>query len=207
MKPLTSMLCAMLMCWTFTATAADTVAERSEQMFQRAFSSATSEERSSRLVQDQVQALCSLHRNAPPADIAAKIVELSRASMRYPEDGKLLGDWKLGAKLAGIGTGGHIGRVQPDRPDTPKGGNCYACHKLARNELAAGNLGPELTGYGKRFGTSPESLKFVYEKIYNAQAYFPCSHMPRFGANGWLTPKDIADAVAYLLDPASPVNQ
>lgn len=191
----------------FPVLADDTLLNRSEEMFQRAFSTATAEERASRLKQDDVQALCSKHRNTPPPELASKILDASRASIKYPDDGKLLGDWKRGAKLAGIGTGGHIGRIQPDRPDTPKGGNCYACHKLAPKELAAGNLGPELTGYGKRMGATPEAVKFVYEKIYNAQAFFACSHMPRFGSNGWLSAQEVADAVAFLLDPASPVNE
>jgi sulfur-oxidizing protein SoxX len=31
--------------------------------------------------------------------------------------------------------------------------------------------------------------------------------MPRFGTSGTLTPEQIKDFVALLLDPASPVNQ
>lgn len=189
-----------------SATDPDTL-QRSEEVMRRSFSSATPEEWQTRLAQDEVQALCSAHRNAPPADVAAHIVELSRAEVRYPDDGKLVGNWKEGEKLASIGTGGHIGRIQPDRPGTRKGGNCYACHTMAAKEVAAGNLGPSLTGYGKRLGNSPETAKFVYEKIWNAQAYFPCSQMPRFGNNGWLTPQEIADTVGFLLDPESPVNR
>ena len=128
-------------------------------------------------------------------------------SIRFLEDGKLMGDWKEGEKLASIGTGGHIGKIQPDPPDRKRGGNCYACHTLATKEVAAGNVGPSLTNFGKLRGNSPETVKYVYEKIYNAQAYFPCSLMPRFGHNGWLSPKEIADTVAFLLDPESPVNK
>lgn len=180
---------------------------RAEETMRRSFSTATAEEWRTRLAQDEVQALCSARRNTPPADVAARIVALSRESIRYPEDGKLVGNWKEGEKLASIGTGGHIGKIQPDRPGTRRGGNCYACHTMAAKEVAAGNLGPSLTGYGKRLGNTPESQKFVYEKIWNAQAFAPCSHMPRFGANGWLTPQEIADTAAFLLDPASPVNR
>jgi sulfur-oxidizing protein SoxX len=56
-------------------------------------------------------------------------------------------------------------------------------------------------------GNSREVVKYTYERIYNAQAFTPCSMMPRFGHNGWLTPQQIADAVAFLLDPESPVNK
>jgi sulfur-oxidizing protein SoxX len=31
--------------------------------------------------------------------------------------------------------------------------------------------------------------------------------MPRLGANGFLTPEQIAHVVAYLVDPQSPVNR
>jgi sulfur-oxidizing protein SoxX len=56
-------------------------------------------------------------------------------------------------------------------------------------------------------GTSPDAVKRTYEQIFNVQAFYPCSMMPRFGHNGWLTPQQIADAVAFLLDPQSPVNK
>jgi sulfur-oxidizing protein SoxX len=43
--------------------------------------------------------------------------------------------------------------------------------------------------------------------IYNAHVYFTCTNMPRMGANGVLTQQQIADVMAYLFDPASPVNK
>jgi sulfur-oxidizing protein SoxX len=186
---------------------ADAVIQRAEQVVRDSFTSATPEQWKTRLAQDQTQALCSRHHNVPPANAAASIVADALGSMRYPESGKLLGNWKEGEKLASISTGGHIGRLEPDPPDRKRGGNCYACHALAATEIVAGTLGPSLTGYGKLHGNSPAAIKFAYEKIYNAQATFPCSLMPRFGHNGWLTPEQIADAVAFLLDPDSPVNK
>ena len=73
-------------------------------------------------------------------------------------------------------------------------------------ELNVGNLGANLARFGKSRGDGPDVQKYVYEKIYNAWAFFPCSTMPRLGANGYLTPEQIADVVAFLLDPGSPVN-
>lgn len=178
-----------------------------ESVVRRSFGSASAEQWRDRLEQDEVQAACSMYRNQPPAEVAARILESQGAAVRYPEDGRLMGDWREGARLAAIGTGGHIGRIQPDPPDRRRGSNCYACHALAPEEVSAGTLGPSLTGYGKRRGHSPEVVAQTYRKIYNAQAYFPCSSMPRFGHNGWLTPRQIADAVAFLLDPESPVNR
>jgi sulfur-oxidizing protein SoxX len=100
-----------------------------------------------------------------------------------------------------------IGRIEPDKADKVRGGNCYACHAADPKEVAAGNLGPSLTNFGKNRGNTEETIKYAYEKIYNAQAYVACSNMPRLGHNGVLTPEQIADIVAYLVDPASPVNQ
>lgn len=204
-------LCSLLLgacaATAIAAHGADAVIQRAEQVVRESFASATPEQWKTRLAQDQTQALCSRYHNSPPADAAASILADAQASMRYPESGRLLGSWKEGEKLASIGTGGHIGRLQPDPPDRKRGGNCYACHALAATEIAAGTLGPSLTGYGKLHGNSPEAIKFVYEKIYNAQATFPCSLMPRFGHNAWLTPEQIADTVAFLLDPESPVNK
>lgn len=178
-----------------------------ERIMRQSFTGASPEQWKSRLEQDEVQALCSRFRNSPPPDVAERILQLSNQDFRYPADGKLLGDWAKGEKLASSGKGGHIGAIRPDPPGQKRGANCYACHALARSELSAGNLGPSLTDYGKQHGTSVATVRRVYQKIYNAQAFYPCSQMPRFGHNKWLTPEEVADTVAFLLDPQSPVNQ
>lgn len=180
---------------------------RVEEVVRSSFPGATPEEWAARMQQDEVQTACSLHHNSPPPEVAQHILESQAKAIRYPVSGRLLGDWRNGEKLAGIGTGGHIGKIQPDPPGRKKGGNCYACHLLAPDEVAAGTIGPSLTGYAKIRGTSAEAVKYTYDKIYNAQASTPCSLMPRFGHNGWLTPEEVADTAAFLLDPASPVNK
>jgi len=178
-----------------------------EKVMRDSFTDASPEHWKSRLEQDEVQTHCSRFRNRPPPDVVKRIVELSNSNFRYPADGQLLGDWVNGEKLASSGKGGHIGTIRPDPPGRKRGANCYACHALARSELSAGNLGPSLTDYGKQHGTSPATIRLVYQKIFNAQAFYPCSQMPRFGHNEWLTPEEVADTVAFLLDPRSPVNQ
>jgi len=178
-----------------------------KKVMRDSFTGASPEHWKSRLEQDEVQAYCSRFRNSPPPEVVERILELSNRNFRYPADGKLLGDWAKGEKLASSGKGGHIGTIRPDPPGRKRGANCYACHALARSELSAGNLGPSLTDYGKQHGTSAATIRLVYQKIFNAQAFYPCSQMPRFGHNEWLTPEEVADAVAFLLDPQSPVNQ
>ena len=56
-------------------------------------------------------------------------------------------------------------------------------------------------------GSGADAQRYVYGKIYNAKAYNLCSHMPRLGPSGTLTPAQIKDLVGLLLDPASPVNE
>ena len=183
----------------------DAVRQRAEQVLRESF--VASERSNAGLPQDQTQALCSRYRDAPPAEVAGKIAMHARQSMRYPQDGQLIGDWRRGEKIASATSGTHARNVAEQSGERSRGGNCYACHALSPTEIAAGNLGPSLTHYGRLRGSSPETAKFVYEKIYNPQASFACSSMPRFGHNGWLTPSEIADIVAFLLEPASPVNE
>lgn len=160
-----------------------------------------------RLVQDRSQQICSKIGGARLTQAeAAEVVELARASIRYPESGKLVGDWKVGDKLAHDGAGDRIqgGRLEKRKEN---GGLCQNCHALAPGEFNVGNVGPSLTGYGVQRGNSEAIAKLTYERIYNAWAYAPCSNMPRLGANGHLTPEQIAHIVAYLIDPQSPVNR
>ena len=63
-----------------------------------------------------------------------------------------------------------------------------------------------MTGYGAR-GQSEAMLQYTWTKLWDTHAYNLCSHMPRFGAQGILTEQQLKDVMAYLLDPASPVNQ
>ena len=64
-----------------------------------------------------------------------------------------------------------------------------------------------LLGYGENRNFSEADTKLVYEKIYNAQATFPCSNMPRLGTNKVLSIDQIKDLVALVMSPDSPVNK
>lgn len=160
-----------------------------------------------RMTQDELQKTCSaLHGKPMDAETAKKVQELAAASRVYPEGGVTLGDWKRGQALAQEGAGFRLG---PKADDNAKklGGNCYACHQMDLKVAAHGTLGPSLTGFGKTRGNTPDTQKYVYDVLYNAHAYFPCTNMPRFGANGFLNQAQMADLMAYLLDPESPVNK
>ncbi len=158
-----------------------------------------------RLKQDEVQAACTKYsgEHALPADEAKRIETAQLATIRYPADGKYVGDWKSGEKIAQAG----VGKQWSDKPNAPSGGNCYACHELSPQELSFGTIGPSLRGYGKARGNTPAMQKYTYGKIYNAEAFNACSTMPRFGHSGILTEQQIKDVAALLMDPNSPVNK
>jgi sulfur-oxidizing protein SoxX len=156
-----------------------------------------------RIEPDETLKLCNQTRNNLPAAEADKTVARELAKVVYPSDGKLLGDWKEGAKIANNGRGGQFS----DEEGTVAGGNCYACHQMEKKELSYGTLGPSLTGYGRDRNYAPDAIKNAFTKIYDSQALLACSNMPRFGANKVLTEKQITDLVAFLFDPESPVDK
>lgn len=161
----------------------------------------------SRLKQDETIQVCNQYRDNVPEKQAAAIIERETKNIKYPADGKLMGDWKKGQKYYTMGFAYRIGSVEPDDPKKDRGGNCYACHSADPKELAYGTIGPGLTGYGKLRGSGDDIVKYTYSKIYNAQAFNACSQMPRLGHNGILTPEKIADITAFLISPESPVNK
>lgn len=157
-----------------------------------------------RLKQDDVQQACSEHADGRlPQAQAQRIQREQLALIKYPEDGRYLGDWKAGEKLAQTG----VGKQWSDDPAKPAGGNCYACHQISKEELSYGTIGPSLWHFGRTRGFGADMQKYVYGKVYDSQAFAACSAMPRFGAHGILTDQQIRDVVALLLDPSSPVNQ
>lgn len=178
-----------------------------EKMFRASFREDNPAYWMRRLEQDATMKACQQYRDNPPRPVGAKLEKLNAATIRYPVDGKLVGDWKEGEKLAAVGTGGHIGFIQPDPPGRVRGGNCYACHQLAKQEVAYGTIGPSLQHFGKLRGNGDEIARYAYDKIYNSNAFTACTNMPRFGLHHWLTPEQITHLVAFLVDPESPVNK
>jgi sulfur-oxidizing protein SoxX len=157
-----------------------------------------------RLNQDQPQAVCSVEPDRkPPVAELERMEKAQQALIKYPVDGKMLGDWREGEKIAQSG----VGKQFSDNPANPAGGNCYACHQITREEISFGTIGPPLLNYGKLRGVSEAMQRYTYGKIYNPQAFAACSNMPRFGHNSILTEQQIKHLTALLLDPASPVNK
>jgi sulfur-oxidizing protein SoxX len=158
-----------------------------------------------RIDQDELQRTCSLYSggNELPKDIAERLQKEQMATIKYPADGHMLGDWKSGEKIAQSGKGGQYS----DDPKKPSGANCYACHQLTKQEVSYGTIGPSLYNFAKLRGYGPDIQKYAWNKVYNSHAYSACSSMPRFGHRGILTENQIKDIVALLMDPNSPVNK
>lgn len=158
-----------------------------------------------RLDQDDMQKMCSRYHgdNKMPKEVGDKLEKEQQALIKYPADGKYLGDWKSGERIAQSG----VGKQFSDNPANPNGANCYACHQLTKAELAYGTIGPSLYNFAKVRGYTPEMQKYAYGKVYNSQAFSACSSMPRFGHSNILTEAQIKDVVALLMDPESPVNK
>ncbi len=156
-----------------------------------------------RLNQTELQRICSETHNNPPKDVRQRLEKQALAAVKFPTDGKWLGDYKKGERIAQTG----VGLQWSDKPDTPAGGNCYACHQLSKAEISFGNIGPSLYNYGKLRGYSEDIKRYTWAKIWNTHAYNACSSMPRFGEAGILTEEQIRDVMALLLDPESPVNK
>jgi sulfur-oxidizing protein SoxX len=166
-----------------------------------------------RLKQDDANRECAAADVAgKPIDPAiAKAIEAANMkTVKWPSDGKFIGDWKAGEAIAQSGRG----LTWTDTATTANGGNCYNCHQISKEEISFGTLGPSLYNYGKLRGvTDPNSaggkaiVEYTWGKLWNARAYNACSQMPRVGHMAILNEKQLQDVMALLLDPASPVNK
>jgi sulfur-oxidizing protein SoxX len=154
-----------------------------------------------RLNADAVQAACNQYHDDPPKDVAEKLQKEQLAGVKWPADGKLLGDWRSGEKIAQDGRG----MAWNDKGGV--GGSCYNCHQVGPRESSFGTVGPSLYQFAKKRGYGADIQRYAYGKIYNAKAYNVCTQMPRFGHVGALTEQQMKDLTALLMDPASPVNQ
>ncbi|MDH4062415.1 MAG: sulfur oxidation c-type cytochrome SoxX, partial [Aquincola sp.] len=148
----------------------------------------------------------------PPEAMAKRIEAEALATIKYPSDGKYIGQWQDGEKLAQNGRG--MSWSDASAQPSANGGSCYNCHQISKQELSYGTIGPSLYNYGKLRGVkdlndaaSNPIVKYTWAKIWNSKAFAACSNMPRFGHRQLLDEEQIRDVMALLLDPKSPVNQ
>ncbi|MDP2033828.1 MAG: sulfur oxidation c-type cytochrome SoxX [Polaromonas sp.] len=163
------------------------------------------------LDQDASNKACSDSQGAALDEKLAKAIEEANLkTVKMPSDGKFIGDWKEGEKIAQNGRG----MTWSDQPGSANGGSCYNCHQISKEELSFGSIGPSLYNYGKLRGVSNPAaaeskpiVDYTWGKLWNAKAYNACSGMPRFGHAGILNEAQMRHVMALLLDPQSPVNK
>ena len=159
-----------------------------------------------RIDQDATQKFCSdpvFSSSKQGEAMRVKIQKINMDTIKQPSDGKYIGDWKSGERVAQSGRGA----TWSDKADSVVGGGCYNCHQIDPKEISYGNIGPSLTGYAKLRGYSQDIVTYTWNRINNSKAYNACSNMPRFGHFKLLDEKQMQDVMALLLDPESPVNK
>ena len=170
-----------------------------------------------RLVQDPANRACSeADASGKPLDekTAKEIEAANMKTIRWPADGRFVGDWREGEKIAQNGRGLTWTDAAASAKGPANGGNCYNCHQMSKEEISFGTLGPSLYQYGKLRGVSDPAaaaskpiVDYTWGKLWNARAYNACSNMPRVGHSGILDEAQIRDVMGLLLDPKSPVNR
>lgn len=159
-----------------------------------------------RLEQSDLLRACTdaqLRRTDLAPEVRRRFEAQALAAIEYPPDGRFLGDWAQGERIAQSG----VGLQFSDPPGTVPGGNCYACHQIGPAEIAYGTLGPSLLGYGRLRGRGEDALRATWARLWNPHAFNACSAMPAFGAAGILSAEQIRHLMALLFDPESPVNR
>ncbi len=211
----TSKRAAWLLLGTFLAGCAagpspQDVAEATQKVLQSSFRD-QGIAKTSWLVQDASNKSCSEARGTALDEKLAKVIETSNLqTVKMPSDGKFIGDWREGEKIAQNGRG----MTWSDAAGSANGGSCYNCHQISKQELSFGSIGPSLYNYGKLRGVADPAaaaskpiVDYTWGKLWNAKAYNACSDMPRFGHAGILNEAQLRHVMALLLDPQSPVNK
>ena len=201
---------ALLLASCAAAPTSQQVAEATQQVLKSSFRD-QGDAKLDRLRQDASNQACSeAAGTALDEKLAKSIEEANLQTVKSPTNGKLIGNWEEGEKIAQNGRG----MTWSDKALEANGGSCYNCHQISKAELSYGSIGPSLYNYGKLRGVNdpaaPASkpvVDYTWGKLWNSKAYNACSGMPRFGHAGILTEDQLRDVMALLLDPKSPVNQ
>jgi len=209
-KPASLLALCLLLASCATGPSPQDVAEATQKVLKSSFRD-QGIAKTSWLDQDASNRACSEAQGAALDDKLAKsIEEANLKTVKMPSDGKFIGDWQEGEKIAQNGRG----MTWSDQPGSANGGSCYNCHQISKAELSFGSIGPSLYNYGKLRGVADPAavaskpiVDYTWGKLWNAKAYNACSGMPRFGHTGILNETQLRHVMALLLDPASPVNK
>ncbi|MFO1297592.1 MAG: sulfur oxidation c-type cytochrome SoxX [Rubrivivax sp.] len=123
----------------------------------------------------------------PLAEAAAeRLMADAKATVKWPADGRYIGDWREGEKIAQNGRG----FTWTERAATGSGGGMPSTgHQIGKAEIST--IGPSLYNYGKNRGvadvtsaTAAPVVQYTWTKIWNSRSFSACSTMPRFGHAG-----------------------
>ena len=155
--------------------------------------------------QDETMKQCSLHENSPPKPVADEIQKREKARIEYPADGKLMGDWKSGEKLAQSGYGLRF----TDYPAAA--GQRRQLLRLPPADQGRGQLRhdrPEPARTTARSGTSARPTpRRSTRRSTTRRRPIRARTCRGFGTNNVLTIEQIKDLVALVMSPDSPVNK
>ena len=147
---------------------------------------------------------CSQYRNVPPKAVADAIVAREKAAIVYPADGKLMGDWKKGEKLAQSGYGWRFTDYPPRAAERRQ----LLCLPPARRQGAElRHAGAEPAGVRQDPQDSPRPTS--RPSTSGSTTRMPRSRARTCPAWGQQVPyvDQIKDLVAYVMSPESPVNK
>ena len=126
------------------------------------------------------------------------------ATVKYPADGKYLGDYKQGERIAQNG----VGMQWSDNEKTVNGGNCYDCHQIARRRSPTATSGRRCSATASCAAYNDDDASSTPGA--SSGTLTPttlCSQHAALGDASILTEAQIKDVMALLLDPKSPVNK
>ena len=105
----------------------------------------------------------------------ARVDQISARAASSPATGKSASS----SSHNGAGMRVRDGRVEKLKEN---GALCINCHALDPKEVNVGQPRARRSPATARSAATRAVVKYTYEKIYNAWVYFPCSNMPRLGA-------------------------
>ena len=124
-------------------------------------------------------------------------------SIKWPADGKYMGDWKNGERIAQEGRGKQFS----DDPKGPSAATATRATSWRRRRSRTARSARRCTSSARSAATTTRSASTRTARSSTPRPTARARNMPRFGHSQILTEAQIKDLVALLMDPESPVNK
>ena len=158
-----------------------------------------------RLDQDETQKMCTEYAGkALPKDVAEKIEKINLASIKWPADGKLMGDWKqrrAGSRRRAAASNGPTTRRDRSAATATR------ATSWRRRRCRTARSARRCTSSARSAATTTRSASTPTARSGTPTPTPRARNMPRFGHSQILTEAQVKDLVALLMDPESPVNK